>query len=453
MEELLKRQRAYFLDGETRSLDFRISKLLKLKECILKNEKNIAEALKKDLNKSSTESYIVETGAVLEEIKYALKNIKSWVEPEKVKTPLMQFRAQSYIYSEPYGLSLIIGTWNYPILLCFGPLIGAIAAGNCAIVKPSEVSPNCSKVISKIIEEVFNEKYVKAIEGGVETATELLNQKFDYIFYTGSTNVGKIVMQAASKNLTPVTLELGGKSPCIVDEGIDINVAARRIVWGKFMNAGQTCIAPDYLYVNKKIKKQLIERIRENIEEFFGNDPRNSPDFPRIVTERHMNRLLDLIKGGKIIIGGDFDKSSLYISPTVIDQVGWEDLIMKEEIFGPILPIIEYDDLEKVIEAINNHPKPLALYLFSNDKKIQEKIIEKTFSGGVCINASIFHQVSPLLPFGGVGDSGMGSYHGKFSFDTFSHKKSVVIKSFFPDIKMIYPPYKNKLELIRKIWG
>jgi len=453
MEELLKKQRQYFSSGKTRSLDFRAKKLLQLKAYILENEESITDALKKDLNKSQTESYMTEIGVILEEIKYALKNIKSWMKPEKVKTPLTQFRAQSYIYSEPYGLSLIIGTWNYPFLLCFSPLIGAIVAGNCAIVKPSEVSPNCSKIISKIINDVFDEEYVKSIEGGVETATELLNQKFDYIFYTGSVNVGKIVMQAASKNLTPVTLELGGKSPCIIDKEINIDVTARRIVWGKFMNAGQTCIAPDYLYVHKKVKKELIGSLEKSIKELYGNNPKESPDYPRIVNGKHLDRLLGLMDKGKIVIGGEVDKSNLYIAPTIIDEVDWEDPIMQEEIFGPILPIMEYNNLNEVIDIINSHPKPLALYLFSDNKELQQKIIEKTSSGGVCINAPTYHQVSSLLPFGGVGDSGMGNYHGKFSFDTFSHKKAVVIKSFFPDLKIMYPPYKGKLRLLRKIWG
>lgn len=453
MEELLKKQRQYFSSGKTRSLDFRVKKLLKLKESILENEKSITDALKKDLNKSQTESYMTEIGVILEEIKYALKNIKSWVKPEKVKTPLTQFRAQSYIYSEPYGLSLIIGTWNYPFLLCFSPLIGAITAGNCAIVKPSEVSPDCSKIISRIIKDVFDEAHVESVEGGVETATELLSYKFDYIFYTGSVNVGKIVMQAASKNLTPVTLELGGKSPCIIDKEIDIDVTARRIVWGKFMNAGQTCIAPDYIYVHKKVKKELIESLGKSIKELYGENPKESPDYPRIVNEKHLDRLLGLINKGKIIIGGESDKKNLYIAPTIIDEVDWEDPIMQEEIFGPILPIMEYSNLDEVIEAVNSHPKPLALYLFSDNKEVQQKIIEKTSSGGVCINAPTYHQVSSLLPFGGVGDSGMGNYHGKFSFDTFSHKKAVVIKSFFPDLKIMYPPYKGKLKLLRKIWG
>jgi len=453
MEELIKKQKQYFATDKTRNLYFRINTLIKLKRAIIDNEKIIAEALKKDLGKSPTESYITEIGVILEEIKFTLKNIKAWVKPEKVKTPLTQFKAHSYIYSEPYGLSLIIGTWNYPFLLCFSPLIGAVVAGNCAIVKPSEVSPNCSEVISKIIEEVFDEGHVKSIEGGVETATELLNQKFDYIFYTGSVNVGKIVMQAASKNLTPLTLELGGKSPCVVDNDIDIDVTARRIVWGKFLNAGQTCIAPDYLYVHKKVKKELIEKIRESIKEFFSDNPKESPDYPRIVTERHLNRLLNLMNNGKVVIGGESDKEDLYISPTVIDEINWNDPVMQEEIFGPILPVMEYDKLDEVIDIINSHPKPLALYLFSNNKEKQQRVIDRTSSGGVCINAPIYHQVSSFLPFGGVGDSGMGGYHGKFSFDTFSHKKAVVIKSFFPDLKMMYPPYKGKLKILRKIWG
>jgi acyl-CoA reductase-like NAD-dependent aldehyde dehydrogenase len=301
--------------------------------------------------------------------------------------------------------------------------------------------------------EVFREEYIAVVNGGAETATKLLEEKFDYIFYTGSVAVGKIVMQAAAKNLTPLTLELGGKSPCIVHSDADIDITARRIVWGKFMNAGQTCIAPDYLYVHNDIKIRLLERLRHYIEEFYTPFPEKSPDYGRIVTEKHFDRLLRLLNEGKIVTGGSVNRKNRFIAPTIIDKIGWNDSVMQEEIFGPILPVMGYDDLTEAIEDINDHPKPLALYFFSDNKTLQDKIITETSSGGVTINATLYHQMNLDLPFGGVGNSGIGNYHGKFSFETFSHKKAVLIKSFFPDVKLAYPPAKNKLWLIRKLWG
>lgn len=453
MKKIIEKQKEYFFSGKTRNMDFRVEKLKKLKEVYLRREKDIIEALRKDLGRSAVESYMAEIGAVVEEMNCAIKNLRSWAKPQKVKTPLMSFLAKSYIYLEPYGVSLILGTWNYPFSVTFCPLIGSIAAGNCSVVKPSEVSKNSSKLIAEIIKEVFDEEYVAVVEGGPETARALLDEKFDYIFHTGSVAVGKIIMQAASKNLTPLTLELGGKNPCVIDKQVDMETAVRRIAWGKYVNAGQTCIAPDHIFVPRGMKEHLVSNLKKCLEEFYGSDPISSPDYSRIVNEAHFERLSKLLGKGKIVVGGQTDKEKLYIAPTVIEGVSWEDPIMQEEIFGPILPILEYDDLADVISGINSRPKPLALYFFSKDKEAQERIVSQTSSGGVCINATLFHNLNRNLPFGGVGESGMGSYHGRSSFDAFSYKKSVLNKSFRPEIKMVYPPYGNKLGLIRNIWG
>lgn len=453
MNEIIKRQKNYFLSGATKDIDFRISKLNNLKTSVLKRETEIINALQKDLGKPALESYTTEISMLTEEIKFITKHLRSWAKIKRVKTPFTFFSAKSRICPEPFGITLIIGTWNYPIQLSLSPLVGSIAAGNCAIIKPSEVSPHSSKIVADIIRDSFSEEHAAVIEGDGTVASNLLKEKFDYIFYTGSVTIGKIIMEAASKNLTPVTLELGGKNPCIVDKNVDIEIAARRIVWGKFINTGQTCIAPDYLVVHEDIKDKLLAGIKKYIKEFYSETPQDCVDYGRIVNEKHFNRLVKFFNEGKIIIGGEADEKKLYIAPTVIDNIDWNDPIMQEEIFGPILPVMTYKNLTDVIDKINGHPKPLALYFFSNEKKLQDKIVSETSSGGVCINATIFHQININLPFGGVGDSGMGAYHGKASFDTFSHYKSVLKKSYWPDIKAVYPPYKNKLIFVKKIWG
>jgi len=357
--------------------------------------------------------------------------------------------AKGYIYPEPYGLALIIAPWNYPFQLMLSPLVGAMAAGNCAILKPSEVSPHSSRAINEIISNNFDSSYISVIEGGIEESQALLAEKFDYIFYTGSTNVGKIVMSAAAQHLTPVTLELGGKSPCIAEPELNIDIAAKRIIWGKYFNAGQTCIAPDYLLVNKSIKARLIARIKEYIAEFYGEEPALSPHYARIINERHFDRISGLMDEGEIIAGGQTDRDERYIAPTVIDEITLTSKIMQEEIFGPILPILEYEDLQEAVNIINSKPKPLALYLFTNDKKKQEKVLKETSSGGVCINDTIFHLTPPDLPFGGVGDSGMGCYHGKYSFNTFTHNKSAFKQTVLYDLKFRYPPYLQGLRIYR----
>ncbi|QIB27236.1 aldehyde dehydrogenase [Caloranaerobacter azorensis] len=451
IKELIDRQRKYFERGITLDINFRINMLKVLKSAIIENEKLILKALKEDLNKSDFEGYETEIGIVLDEIGYIIKNLRYWTKPKRVKTPITQFISKSYIYSEPYGVTLIIAPWNYPFQLVMAPLIGSISAGNCSIIKPSEYSPNTSKIISKIISDNFEEEFIAVVEGGIEVNKALLEEKFDYIFFTGSVNVGKIVMEAASKHLTPITLELGGKSPCIVDEDADVELAAKRIVWGKFLNAGQTCVAPDYLYLHKNIKDDFIKNAIKFIKEFFGENPLKSEDYPRIVNIKHFNRLKNLLKDGDVLYGGDFNEEKLYIAPTIIDNITWEDSIMQEEIFGPILPILMFEKLDEVIKIVNIRPKPLALYYFSNNKEKQERVIREISFGGGCINDTIVHLATPYLPFGGVGNSGMGNYHGKASFDTFSHKKSVLKKSNLIDISLRYPPYKNKINLLKKI--
>lgn len=454
--ETIHKQRDFFQTGKTKEIDFRIQQLKTLKQAIIDNEAAIFNALNADLRKPLEESFTGEIVLVVKEIEYAIKNIQSWSQPKKAQIPWQFFPASAKIYPEPLGVVLIIGAWNYPFQLVIAPLIGAIAAGNCAIVKASEITFHTSNLIVKIFEKYFDKSYLTAIEGGAETSGQLLAAKFDRIFFTGSNAVGKIVMEAAAKHLTPVTLELGGKSPCIVDNDINIKVAARRITWGKFFNAGQTCLAPDYLLVDKKIKDNLLDEIKRCIQEFYGENPAKTPDYARIINQKQFDRLVNYLKDlkdGKIIIGGETVSDERYIAPTVIDSVSWEDEVMQEEIFGPILPIIEFTEYKEAINIINSQPKPLALYLFSQNKNLQKQILQQTSFGGGCINHTLIHYTTPSLPFGGVGNSGIGSYHGKAGFDTFSHYKSVVTKPFLLDVKLLYPPYKNKLSLLRRIFG
>lgn len=424
--DLVKRQRAFFKSGQTKPIQYRIDSLNTLQNAIHTNEKEILAALRKDLNKSEAEGYSSEIKLVLEEIKYSLENLEAWMEPKKVETPAFITDASSVIYPEPYGNSLIIAPWNYPFQLAISPLVGAIAAGNCAVLKPSEFTPTTSGVIAKLIKENFPEEFITVIEGEVETSTALLKEKFDYIFFTGSTNVGKVVMEAASKHLTPVTLELGGKSPCIVHNDADLATAAKRIARGKFLNAGQTCVAPDYLLIQRDVKEQFLSKLKEAIHGIYGEDISKNPDFPKIVNEKQFKRLITFLDEGKIYFGGTTDASRHFIEPTILEQISWDDSIMKEEIFGPILPVIVYDDINEIIEEITNRPKPLAFYIFSESKEMQDEFLYRISFGGGCINETLAHLTSPYLPFGGVGESGMGSYHGKASFDTFSHHKSVL---------------------------
>lgn len=451
IKKLIEKQSTYFHRGETKEVPFRIKQLKRLKDAIKRKEKDILAALKKDLNKSEYEAYLAEIGYIYNEINIVMKHIKDWAKPQKVKTPITHIGSKSYIYREPYGVVLIISPWNYPFQLAIAPLIGAIAAGNCAVLKPSELTPATStNLLAAIINETFAEHYIKVVEGGVEESQQLLGEKVDYIFFTGSVEVGKIVMAAAAKNLTPVTLELGGKSPTIVHHDADLDIAAKRIVWGKFINAGQTCIAPDYLLLHKNIKIKFIKKLKKVINDFYGKDPFLKKDFPMIVNEKHFERLTSYLNDGTIIHGGRYKKERRFIEPTIIDHVDWETPVMKDEIFGPILPIIEYETVEEVIEMVRRRPNPLALYLFSEEESTQEVILKQLTFGGGCINDTIYHIGTSHLPFGGVGESGIGSYHGKYSFETFSHEKSILKQSTKIDIPLRYPQL-GKLSILRKL--
>ncbi|HBJ2610104.1 aldehyde dehydrogenase [Clostridium botulinum] len=452
IRNILEKQKSFFDKGYTKDINFRIEALKKLKRNIKINENNIFKALKIDLNKSEFETFITEIGIVYDEINGAIKNIKKWSKPKKVKTPITNFLASSYIYNEPYGVALIMSPWNYPFQLIMAPLVGAISAGNCVLLKPSELAIKTEKIIVKIIKDTFSDEYIGVITGGIEESTALLKEKFDYIFYTGGINVGKIVMRAAAEHLTPITLELGGKSPCIVDKDANIDLAARRIAWGKFLNAGQTCVAPDYLVVHRNIKEKLISSIENYIVEFFGENTFESEDYPRIINERHFKRLEGYLKEGKIVSGGNTDINNLYIEPTIIEGINFENRIMEEEIFGPIFPVIEFENIDKVIDIVKNNPKPLALYYFSENKEKQEFIIKNISFGGGCINDTIMHLSTSTLPFGGVGSSGIGGYHGRASFDTFSHKKSILKKSNLIDVKIRYAPFKGKINLAKRLF-
>lgn len=444
-------QRAYFSTGQTQEINFRLEKLRTLKQVIIENEQAIIQALQADLRKPELEAVTSEIILVLNDIVHAIKHLKTWAKPQKVAVPLYLFPASSIILPEPLGVVLIIGAWNYPFQLVILPLVGAIAAGNCAILKASEIATHTSRLLAEIIPKYFEPAYIAVVEGGVETNQKLLAEKFDHIFFTGSPYVGKIVMGAAAKHLTSVTLELGGKNPCIVDADIHIEHAAKRIIWGKFINAGQTCIAPDYLLVDKQIKDKLLNSLRKQVKEFYGDNPETSPDYARIITQKQFDRLSNFLKCGKILIGGETNQTELYIAPTLLDGVSLADPVMQEEIFGPILPIIEYTDIAEAIALINSQPKPLALYFFSQNKNLQQRVLQETSSGGACINETVLQFNVSSLPFGGVGNSGIGKYHGKASFDTFSHYKSVLQNPFWLDIKLRYPPYKGKLALLRQI--
>lgn len=451
IQEKIANQKHFFRTNQTRALDFRIEHLKRLRETIKKKEELILKALKHDLGKARFEAYSSEVGFVLESINYCLKHIKKWARPQRVLSPLFMPISKSYIHYEPHGTVLIIGPFNYPFQLIMEPMIGAIAAGNTCILKPSDKTPHTVRVIETIISEVFDERLVDVITGNREVVSELIHSDFDYIFFTGSTKVGRIVMEATAKTLTPVTLELGGKSPTIVHHDADIKKAARRIVWGKFYNAGQTCIAPDYIYVHEAVEEELLEALKKTIRQFYGVDPLQSPDYGKIINLTEFNRLLALMNDSKIYCGGKSQLKSLQIDPTVLQNVSWNDAVMREEIFGPILPVLSYGKVESMLEIIKQEPRPLALYLFTKDKKLQQQVIKEVPFGGGCINDTIAQVTSQRLPFGGTGDSGMGAYHGKESFLTFSHKKSIMKKSTLIDIKAMYPPYKGKMGLIKKI--
>ncbi len=449
--KLIENHRTYFSSAKTRDLSFRIRQLKILRNAIIDNEQAIFAALKADLNKPAFEAYGGETAIVINEIDYTLKHLKCWVKPKRVRTPLAYFPSKSSTIAEPYGVTLIVGPWNFPVQLMLAPLVGAIAAGNCAVLKPSIAAPRISHLLTKIINSIFDPAYVSILEGGAETAQMLLEERFDHIFFTGGPAVGRIVMAAAARHLTPLTLELGGKNPCIVDADTRLDYTARRIVWGKFFNAGQSCVAVDYLLVQKRIKQALLHLMVNCIHQFYGRNPAQSPDFGRIVDDAHFNRLADLLGKGTIVTGGRIERASRYIAPTIIDGITGSEPIMRDEIFGPLLPVVEYEDLSQAIAFVNERPKPLALYFFSRDKALQDRVLQETSAGGGCINDTVIHETT-CLPFGGVGPSGIGKYHGKASFDAFSHERSIIKSGFWFDIPLRYPPYKNHLKWLRKIF-
>lgn len=427
----------------------RLLLLEKLKNSVKLNESNIIHALKLDLGKSTFESYATEVGFILEEIGYVLSHLESWAFPKKVKTPMTLFPGKSFIHQEPFGAVLIISPWNYPFQLCLSPLIGAVAAGNRVVVKPSEFAINTNVVIKKILDEVFTDEEVILVEGALEETQILLGQKWDYIFFTGSTMVGKVIMKAAAEFLTPVTLELGGKSPCIIEDSANLDLAAKRIVWGKFLNAGQTCVAPDYVLVPEQKQNEFISRVEYYLNSFYGEGVHSSADYSRIISEKHLERLKGLIVEHKVAIGGISHKEDRFLSPTIMKDVSWDDKVMEDEIFGPILPVIPYRHFSEVFTKILELPKPLALYLFTQNEEKKKEVIKKIPFGGGCINDTVIHLANPNLPFGGVGTSGIGSYHGKKSFETFSHTKSVFEQSTSVDVPLRYPPYKDKLRWLK----
>lgn len=451
IEYAVQRQRDFFNSDATLNPAFRKKMLERLHVCIKKHEDDILAALKLDLGKDEFESYETEFSLVLNEIKLLKHKVKSWAKPKRVHMPLMHFHSIGHIYNEPYGVVLIISPWNYPFLLTMMPLVGAIAAGNCCIIKPSEYSVHTSEIIAQILQETFKSEYVNAILGDYTVSDTLLNQQFDYIFFTGSTDVGRIVMEKAAQHLTLVTLELGGKSPCIVDSTSDVKLAAKRIVWGKFMNSGQTCIAPDYVYVQSSVKDALVEAMKMYIKEFYGRKPIRCGYLPKIINKKHFERLNNLLAEGNILHGGHMSESKNMIEPTLIDGVDWGSAIMKEEIFGPLLPIMTFETFDEMITTLKGRDKPLALYFFTKSKKNENEVISRLSFGGGCVNDTIIHIANENMPFGGVGKSGIGQYHGKFSLETFSRMKSVVKKYNYIDVFLRYPPFKKHLSLLRKI--
>ena len=445
IESILESQRAYFQSGATFSVDFRIKMLKKLYQTVKKYETEIEEALTKDLGKSEFEGFMCEVGLVLTEIGDMIRYTRSYAKEKTVWTPLAQFASRSYQKPSPYGNTLIMSPWNYPFLLTMDPLADAIAAGNTAIIKPSAYSPATGAVVQKIVEECFPQEYVAVILGGRAENAALLEQKFDFIFFTGSTNVGKEVLRHAAQYLTPAVLELGGKSPCIVDDTAKIKLAAKRIVFGKYLNCGQTCVAPDYVLCHSSVKDSLVKELCAQVKKQYGEDPLDNPDYGKIINEKHFTRVAGLIDKKKVVLGGQTNPDTCQIAPAVMDNITWEDRVMQEEIFGPLLPILTYDNLEEVYALLAKKPKPLALYFFSEDKKRIKEVTSRISYGGGCINDVVIHLATSQMGFGGVGESGMGSYHGKTGFDAFSHTKSIVDKKTWMDLPMRYQPYHRGL--------
>ena len=451
-EQIVARQRAYFATGATLPTSFRRQALDALRASILRHENDINDALMQDLGKSPSETYMCETGMVLAELSYMRSHMGRWARRRHVLSPLAQFPSDSFTVREPYGVTLILSPWNYPFMLCMEPLIGALAAGNCCVLKPSAYSPATSAVIRTIVAECFPPEYVTVVEGGRAENQALLEQRFDYIFFTGGVNVGREVMRRAAEHLTPVSLELGGKSPCVVTAGARIDVAAKRIAFGKLLNCGQTCVAPDYVLVDRRVKGELVAALTLHITAMVGEDATKNDEYVHMVNEKHFDRVLGLIDPAKVVFGGRSDRATLRIAPTIMDNVTAQDAVMGEEIFGPVLPILTHDNLDEAVAFINDRPHPLALYLFSEDRAVQQRFLDAVPFGGGCINDTIIHLATSRMGFGGVGQSGMGSYHGKKSFDTFSHEKSVVKKSTLIDLPVRYAPYSRLKDRLLRVF-
>ncbi|MFN8037510.1 MAG: aldehyde dehydrogenase family protein [Acidimicrobiia bacterium] len=450
--ELVARMRASFESGRTRPAAWRRDQLEQLRKLLIDREAELLDALHEDLGKPPIEGWAADVAFTRAELDFALKHLDGWMKPERIGIPLAQQPGSAHVRREPLGVVLIIGPWNYPVQLILTPLVGAIAAGNCVVLKPSELAPATSTTLARLVPQYLDPECVAVVEGAVPETQALLAERWDHILYTGNGTVGRVVMEAAAKHLTPVTLELGGKSPCIVDKSAKIDVAARRIAWGKFLNAGQTCVAPDYVLVDQSIEHRLVDAIRTALDRFYGEDPQSSTDYARIVNDRHFARLEALLAGGTAAIGGKTDAATRYIAPTVLTDVALDAAVMQEEIFGPILPIIPVADLDAAIDVVNGRDKPLALYVFAEDRAVQDRVVDSTSSGGMCVNGTVLHVGTLGLPFGGVGPSGMGAYHGRASFETFSHAKSILTKSTRVDPSIPYPPYtKNKERIIRRV--
>lgn len=449
-KEMIACQRKFFGQGKTKNIEFRIGQLKKLAGWIESHETEIMEALRQDLNKAPFEAYATEIGIVKEELQFTLQHLRKWARVKRVRTPLVQFPSRSFIYPEPYGVVLIMSPWNYPFQLTVAPLIGAICAGNCAVLKPSVYSKAVSNLLCSMVKELFPPSYISIVEGGRQENEGLLHEKFDYIFFTGGVSVGRLVMERAARYLTPVSLELGGKSPCIVDETANVSLAAKRIVWGKFLNAGQTCVAPDYVLVHRSVKDQLLKQMVKQVQKMYGKSPCDNEEYPKIINQKHFERLQTLLNGEKIAAGGKVNRALRKIEPTILDGITWSSKVMEEEIFGPILPVLVYDSLVEVIQSVNAGGKPLALYLFTKSARNEAYVLKHISYGGGCINDTVVHLATSHMPFGGVGNSGMGGYHGKASFDTFTHYKSIMKKGLWLDIPLRYPPYKNHLTLLKR---
>jgi len=448
--ETVRRQCAFFQSGAIRPLEFRRSQLRKLRDALAANEPALLAALHADLRKSAHDAYFGEVGFVLSELRHTLRHLKEWTQPRRRRVPLLAWPGRGFIQPEPYGVALIIGPWNYPLQLLLLPLVGAMAAGNCAVLKPSEFAPHTAAVVAKLIHDHFAEEYIAVREGGRDVAEALLRERFDKIFFTGGTNVGRLVMAAAAQHLTPVTLELGGKCPCLVCADAPLEVTARRIAWGKFMNAGQTCVAPDFVWADRRVCDGLVAALKQALQQFYGGDPQKSPDYGRIINRRHFDRLAAYLTAGRIVHGGRLDENDLFLAPTILTDVPLEAPVMQEEIFGPILPVLPFDTLDEALVALRDRPTPLALYLFTQDRALQERVLAGARSGGVCLNDTTVHLAAKELPFGGLGESGMGAYHGKTSFDCFTHYRSVLHRSFRFDLRRRYPPPQVSLATLKR---